>query len=251
MSRHLTIDVEAPEHLCRMDVPGFRPGEVLRDVEGWLEFLEGPGFRSTFFVLGEVALKEPAIARAIAVAGHEVASHGYRHRPVHRLSAGEFREDLARSRALLEDQTGRPVRGYRSPAWTLGLAPNAYRTAVFEAGYAYSSSLLPATGFLRSSTPADPREFPPCVWKCILFAIPAGTSWTFRLMPAARMARHLEREERHVLVSHAHEFSVGRPEAALGPGASFIRYGGISGWREKLTGLLAPYVWTPLESLLR
>ena len=250
MSRHLTIDVEAPEHLCRMAPAVYRPAEILRDVESWLDFLAGANLRCTFFVLGEVAQREPAIVKTIAAAGHEVGSHGCRHRPVQKLGTAEFREDLALSKAVLEDILGAPVRGYRSPAWTLGLAPGSYRTMVFEAGYAYSSSLLPATGFMKAPRILGAREFPPCVWRCGPWAVPAGTSWTFRLTPSERIARHLAVDERHVLVAHAHELASRRSAAELGPGASFIRYAGTSDWREKLEGLLAPYAWRPLETLL-
>jgi hypothetical protein len=249
MSHHLTIDVEAPEHMCRMAPADYRPGEVQRDLEEWLVFLEGLAVRSTFFVLGEVAKRAPGIVRGLVQAGHEVASHGYLHRPVHKLGEAEFREDLGRSKALLEDLLGRPVRGYRSPAWTLGLAPASYHEMVFGAGYAYSSSLLPAMGFMKSSRLPEPREFSPCVWRCGPVSIPAGTSWTFRLIPSSRLERHLEGDERHVLVAHAHELSRGRSMAGLGPGASFIRYAGTAGWREKLEGLLAPRAWGPLETL--
>ena len=251
MRRHLTIDVEAPAHLCRMEDAAYNPGEVLRHVEEALAFLEGLRAEATFFILGDAAKREPRIARAIAAAGHEAASHGYLHRPVHRLSIAEFGEDLRRSKGVLEDILGRPVFGYRSPAWTLGLAPAGYHDEVYKTGYLYSSSILPATGFAPFHRGAsDGREFPPCVWSFGLFSVPAGTSWMFRLMPVSRLRRHLETEGRHVVVFHSHEFAGERPASSLGPGQAFIRHAGPAGFRDKMSDLLGAFVWTPLASAL-
>jgi len=229
----------------------YSPDEVLRHVEEALAFLERFGAKATFFILGDVARREPRIARAIAAAGHEAASHGYLHRPVHRLSLADFGEDLRRSKGVLEDILGRPVLGYRSPAWTLGLARPGHHDEVSRAGYLYSSSILPAMGFARARRGADGgREFSPCVWTCGLFSVPAGTSWMFRLMPVSRLRRHLETEGRHVLVFHTHELAGGRPASSLGPGPAFIRYAGSAGFKDRMNDLFGAFTWTVLASAL-
>lgn len=249
MTLHLTIDVESRLHLCRMEPSPFDAGEVERQVEGWLRFLESRRARATFFILGEVAAAAPKIARSVGAAGHEIASHGCRHRPVHRLSPAEFLEDLRRSKEILESVSGTAVKGYRSPAWTLGLAPEGFHVMVGEAGYRYSSSLLPATGFLGRPLPGGVPEFPPCVGRVGPLAVPLGTSWVGRMVPTRLLERHLEAPGPHVLVAHAHELGPCPPDA-LGWSASFIRYAALETFRDRLDGLLQAHPSAALDSLL-
>src|SRR5512141_1203699 len=60
-----------------------------------LDLLDEVGVHATFFILGDVARRQPQIIRRIADKGHELASHGYSHRPVHQLTPAEFRHDLS------------------------------------------------------------------------------------------------------------------------------------------------------------
>lgn len=249
MTLHLTLDIESRLHLCRMALTEFDASEVERQVEGWLRFLEETRARATFFILGEAAAAAPGLVRSVMAAGHEVAAHGHLHRPVHRLTLEEFREDLRRCKGVLEDLIASPVAGYRSPAWTLGQASGGHYAAVEEAGFRYSSSLLPATGFLSRSVRSAFPEFPPCVGRVGPFAIPLGTSWTGRMVPLRLFERHLEGAGPHVLVSHAHELAPCPPDA-LGWGASFIRYAALETFRDRLLGLLRAHGSVPLASLI-
>jgi hypothetical protein len=249
MTLHLTLDIESRHHLCRMEGAAFDAAEVERQTEGWLRFLDDHRVRATFFVLGEVAQTAPRLVRSVAAAGHEIASHGHLHRPVHRLTPEEFRRDLRRSKETLEAIGGAGVKGYRSPAWTLGMAPGGHYAMVEEAGYRYSSSLLPATGFLRRPAPGGFPEFSPCVGRVGPLAVPLGTSWVGRMVPARLLERHLEGPGPHVLVAHAHELGPVGPDA-MGWGASFIRYAALGGFRDRLSDLLRRHGSVPLESLL-
>ena len=249
MTLHLTLDVESRLHLCRMAPAPFDAKEVERQVEGWLRFLDDHRAGATFFILGEVADAAPGIVRSVLAAGHEVASHGHQHRPVHRLTRDEFREDLGRSKKVLEDVGGIEVKGYRSPAWTLGLAPDGHYAMVEEAGYRYSSSLLPATGFIKRAVAGGFPEFPPCVGRVGPLGFPLGTSWTGRMVPAILLERHLEKPGPHVLVAHAHELAPCLADD-LGWGSSFIRYAALETYRDRLGDLLRSRSSMPLHSLL-
>ena len=114
-----------------------------QNVEQVLELLEQRNTKATFFVLGWTAEKDPKLVRMIADAGHEVASRGLVHQPLLTLSKAQIREDLVKSKALLEDTTGQSVDGFRlSDGWlskqTLWLLDE-----VAAAGYRYDSSLMP------------------------------------------------------------------------------------------------------------
>lgn len=93
--------------------------------------------KATFFVLGWLARRMPALVREIQTRGHEVASHGYHHKMCGECTLEELKRDCLESRLLLEDITGVPIRGYRAPSFSV----NADALKVVEdCGYRYDSS---------------------------------------------------------------------------------------------------------------
>ena len=119
------------------------PSTLSADVGLLLELLAAAGSRATFFVLGDVAAREPALVRRIVAAGHEIASHGYRHRSVGTWLRREFRADVERSLRLLEDQTGAKVHGYRAPYFSIKAGVRWPTEVLAELGVTYDSSVLP------------------------------------------------------------------------------------------------------------
>ena len=84
----------------------------------------------------------PGLVKEIHKRGHEVASHGYAHKLIHHQKPEEFREDISRSKKILEDIIGIRVLGYRAPSfsitdWAVGI--------IGDVGYRYDSSLMPAS----------------------------------------------------------------------------------------------------------
>jgi polysaccharide deacetylase family protein (PEP-CTERM system associated) len=108
-----------------------------------LHLLDEHDVKATFFVLGWVAERCPQLVKAIAAAGHEVASHGYGHQRVGTQSRNEFREDVRRSKYLLEDLTGCPVNGYRAPSYSISRETFWAFDELHGAGYRYDSSIFP------------------------------------------------------------------------------------------------------------
>ncbi len=92
---------------------------VLRNTDRVLELLDEHGLRATFFALGRVCEAFPGLLPRIAQAGHEVASHGYGHELIYRITPKAFREDVRRSAELIAEQTGRRPIGYRAPAFSI------------------------------------------------------------------------------------------------------------------------------------
>jgi polysaccharide deacetylase family protein (PEP-CTERM system associated) len=163
-----------------------------------LEAFATGGVRGTFFVLGLAAEKNPGLIREIHEAGHEVQSHGYGHRHVHTLTPTEFRQDLDRSRKLLEDILGAPVTGYRAPAFTITLRSLWALDVLVEAGFRYDSSIFPLrvrfygiSGVprfphrLRTPSGYELTEVPVASWRCCERLIPVGGGGYFRLFPYA------------------------------------------------------------------
>ena len=75
--------------------------------------------KATFFVLGWLAERLPHLIREIHARGHEVASHGYGHELCTQCTMDGLKQDLVRSKKLLEDIIGERVYGYRAPSFSV------------------------------------------------------------------------------------------------------------------------------------
>ncbi len=113
------------------------------NTERLLALFEESGVRATFFVLGWVAARFPALVRRIAAGHHEIASHGYGHRLVYDLTPEEFREDVRRAKGLLEDIGGMAVHGYRAPSYSITERSLWALDVLIDEGYRYDTSIFP------------------------------------------------------------------------------------------------------------
>jgi polysaccharide deacetylase family protein (PEP-CTERM system associated) len=143
MMHALSIDVEDWYHDFLVDPRTPRTNRVEANTLGVLDILEAHGVKATFFFLGDVAERFPALVRRVAAAGNEVGSHGYRHYPVTRMTQSEFRSDVARSLHAIEDATGRPVLGYRAPYFSIKPGMDWAIEILKELGIRYDASVLP------------------------------------------------------------------------------------------------------------
>ncbi len=121
-----------------------------------LELLDQYQIKATFFVLGWVAEQCPELVRAVAQRGHEIASNGYYHRGIAQLTPEEFRDDLARTRAVLERASGQRIVGYRVPEGWFGPRDLWALSILADEGYAYDASVLPR---LRAFAEQPHRRF--------------------------------------------------------------------------------------------
>ena len=99
--------------------------------------------KGTFFTLGWVAERHPALIQRIVAEGHEIASHGYDHARVFTFTRDEFATDLAKAQAILEDTSGQQTKGYRAPSFSIDPRTPWAFDVLAEAGYTYSSSVAP------------------------------------------------------------------------------------------------------------
>jgi polysaccharide deacetylase family protein (PEP-CTERM system associated) len=163
-----------------------------------LAFLAKYEVSGTFFVLGWLAEREPEMVRAIAAAGHEIASHGYEHELVGRLSPERFRESVVRSKDVLEEIAGVAVRGYRAPSFSITPGLEWALDILIEEGYSYDSSLFPVSQHPTYGYPeAQPDPFwiereagrlielPPTTARIFGRVVPASGGAYFRVLPYA------------------------------------------------------------------
>jgi polysaccharide deacetylase family protein (PEP-CTERM system associated) len=146
----LTIDVEDWFHILDDSaVPSIEHWSSLetrieRNLETMLALLDAFSVKATFFWLGWIAKRHKGLVRKCQNAGHEVASHGYAHVLAYEVGRKAFRRDITRAKAILEDVTGGPIRGFRAPGFSIThKAPWAFEITK-EIGYEYDSSIFPA-----------------------------------------------------------------------------------------------------------
>jgi len=142
----LTIDLEDWHQLAYRRLTGETPpplNHVLRQMNLLLELLDRHRVHATFFTLGSLAERCPELPRRVAAMGHEIASHGYAHLIVHRLTRQQFEEDTRRSKEILEDVVGQPVRGYRAAEFSIRADSLWALEVLAELGFEYDSSIFP------------------------------------------------------------------------------------------------------------
>lgn len=145
-----TIDVEDWFHILEVtgtpDLASWdsQPSRIEANFRVLLELLAAWNVNATCFVLGWVAKRFPLLLREAAERGHEIASHGFGHQIVQGISPMQFREDIRRAKAAIEDATGRSVLGYRAPGFSITRATPWAFDEIIEAGYTYDSSVFPS-----------------------------------------------------------------------------------------------------------
>ncbi len=140
----ITIDVEDwPQSTFNLNLPiTQRAADNTRRV---LEILAKMGILATMFVLGKFAETYPQIVRKIHESGHEVGNHGYGHVPIFRQTPKEFKEDITRSKDMLEQIIGQPVIGYRAPDFSITRQSLWALEVLTECGVQYDTSIFPVS----------------------------------------------------------------------------------------------------------
>ncbi len=231
------------------------PSRVDVGLDLLLDALAAGHHRGTFFVVGWLAERRPHMIRRLIDAGHEVASHGYWHRRVDVLGPHQFREDLRRSRAILEQLAGTAITGFRAPSFSI----NAHTPWAFEIlaeeGFQYDSSVFPARrpsfGIPESAVmPYDVpsasgviREFPLTTLRWLGARWPAAGGNYWRQLPAALVEAAVAQHEREghsaMIYVHPWELDAGQPRLDV-PGIVKLRhYRGLARMEGRIRRLLS------------
>lgn len=241
------------------------PRRVERNTDAVLELFAGAGVKATFFTLGWVAERYPALIRRVADAGHEVASHGWDHQRVFTMTPEQFRADLARARATIEDAGGIRVTGYRAPSFSIDQRTPWAHAILAEAGYTYSSSVAPlahdhygwrdAPRFAFRPLPDDALiELPVTVAEIGGKRIATGGGF-FRLFPGALSSfavRQVNAQARPaVFYFHPWEIDPGQPRVDNAPIKSRLRhYSRLGAMAGKLRTLIARHDWGRVDAVV-
>ncbi len=232
-----------------------------------LALLDDAGVKATFFCLGWVAERHPLLIAAIRKQGHEVACHGMAHERIFRFTPDEFRQDVLRAKALLEDACGAAVTGYRAPSFSLNADAWWAYDVLEESGFSYSSSLYPLKTDHYGMPEAPRRPFWPIgegrilevpMTVCSLFgrSLPASGGGYFRLLPymLGKFLFHRGSAQTGtpgIFYMHPWEVDPGQPYIASAPWLSrFRHYTGQKAMPGKIRALCDTSRWAPLEEAI-
>jgi polysaccharide deacetylase family protein (PEP-CTERM system associated) len=236
---------------------------VVRNVDRILAMFAEANVKATFFTLGWIAERYPHVVRLIVNAGHELASHGYSHVRATEQNEREFREDVTRTKAMLEDLGGVAVNGYRATSYSIGSRNLWALDELQRAGYRYSSSIYPirhdlygmpdAPRFAFRTRPGAILEIPITTVDIGARRIPCGGGGFFRLFPYAwsRWAlRRVNQRERQpgVFYFHPWEIDTQQPRVTNAPLRSRIRhYLALERMEPRLRQLLRDFRWSRMD----
>ena len=265
----MTVDVEdyfqvsAFEKAISRDSWDSMPVRVDKNTNRVLDIFAEHDVKATFFMLGWVADRYPELVKRICEEGHELASHGYSHLRVTSQTRAEFREDIDRTKQLLEDMSGTAVKGYRAPSYSIGKANLWAHEEIQEAGYEYSSSVYPVNHDLYGF-PEAPRymfkcrenllEIPISTLPVGKHNIPIGGGGYFRLYPYAFSKWAInnvnEKEKRSTLFYfHPWEIDPDQPKQKVGWKSRFRHYLNLTRMEGRLISLLQDFTWDRMDQV--
>jgi len=220
--------------------------------------------KATFFVLGVVAEEYPKLIREIHSQGHEIASHGYSHVPLYRYrSPSEFRDDITRSKRVIEDVIQERILGYRAPSFSIRKDTLWSLDIISSAGFQYDSSVFPIhhDRYGIPNAPTKPyiiieglTEIPPAT--CTIFRhlrIPFGGGGYFRLFPyhITTLFTHMNnyKLQPNIFYFHPHDFDEAQPLDNLSTISRLRRRVGLKNNRNKFMKFLSDHQFIPLRQI--
>jgi polysaccharide deacetylase family protein (PEP-CTERM system associated) len=236
------------------------PQRVERNADAVLALFDEAGVKGTFFTLGWVAQRYPALIRRIVAAGHEIASHGWDHDRVFTLTPEAFRADLRKAHAAIADAGGVAPRGYRAPSFSIDARTPWAHAVLAEEGYAYSSSVAPvahdhygwreAPRFAFRPLPDSALiELPVTTVEVAGRRMAAGGGGFFRMLPYRFSSWAVDRVNKDdgrpaIFYFHPWEIDPDQPRVTEAPLKSRLRhYSRLSAMRPKLLKLLGDHRW--------
>ena len=275
MLNAMTIDVEDYFHVAAFaeQIPpgqwAAREYRAEANTERVLAVFADAGVRATFFFLGWVAERSPALVRRVADAGHEIACHGFSHQLVFRQGIELFRRETLRAKQQLEDTIGRKVRGYRAASFSITPKSAWALDVLVEAGFDYDSSIAPmrhdiygwpdgprAPGPITTPSGATLVEFPVMLARWGGIALPVAGGGYFRILPYPLIKaglRNINAGQRQPFFFYLHPWELD-PQQPRVEGARYKsrlrHYTGLRQCEGKLRRLLGEFRFGTMEDVL-
>lgn len=239
---------------------------VERNTQHILDIFSEHHVKATFFTLGWVAERHPELIKRIVHEGHELASHGYEHIRVTEQTPEQFRNDIRKTKILLEDIGGVEVRGYRAASYSIGRNNLWALDILAEEGHQYSSSIYPVKHDLygmpeaprfvyRPIAGSDFKEIPITTLKIAHKNYPCGGGGFFRLYPYLFSRWVLDRVNKQekqsgIFYFHPWEIDPDQPKQEnLSAKAKFRHYLNLHKMESRIQSLLKDFEWDTMQAI--
>jgi polysaccharide deacetylase family protein (PEP-CTERM system associated) len=266
----LTFDIEDWFHILdnnstRSELEWTRyPSRIHRNVDLIFKLLEPNNQKATFFCLGWIAEKYPEIVRKIVDNGHELGSHSYYHQLVYEMTPEGFKSDMKRTLNILEDLSGKKIKYYRAPGFSITDDSLWALEILSEFGIEADSSVFPSRHghggmpFLNETSPfwidykgIRIKEFPLNYKRICGFKLIFSGGGYFRLIPLALLKNFTNSSEYLMSYFHPRDFDPEQPKLKeLNPLRNFKSYVGLAGSQKKLEALLEDFSFVDLSEAI-
>jgi polysaccharide deacetylase family protein (PEP-CTERM system associated) len=267
----ISIDVEEyfhPSEACasvRFEDWSDLPSRVGDQTSWILDLFDQHEVKGTFFILGWVAHRNPALIRQIASRGHEIGCHSYAHRLVYELSPEAFRADTLQAVKAISDATGITPMSYRAPSYSITGKSLWALEILVQSGFTYDSSIYPISHD-RYGMPGSERhahtlwtdsgpicEVPIATVQVSGSVAPVGGGGYLRMLPylytAAGIRRINAEGQPACIYLHPWEIDPEQPRIVNGMIARARTYTGLRGMGGKLARLLADFRFAPMTQV--
>ena len=263
----LTIDVEEWFHLLDNESTkterewGSYESRIHSNMDRLFEVLERKKCKATFFCLGWIARKYPEIIKKVDALGYEIASHSGMHQLVYEQTRDIFMEDLQDSLRLLEDLSGKKVKAYRAPGFSLNQETGWVIEILVENGIERDCSIFPtkrahggcqgveAAPFILSAGGYSIKEFPISIYNFLNLGLPFSGGGYFRVLPYFLNKFFFKHSNYIMTYFHPRDFDADQPMIKNLP---FIRklksYYGLRSALKKFERLLSDFEFVDLQT---
>jgi len=272
MLNALTFDLEdyyqvtAFDHIIDRSAWDTMESRIEQNVERVLSILDEYKVKATFFALGWIAERYPILIRTIINEGHEVASHGYNHTMITYHSPASFKEDINKTKQILEDITGTKVKGYRAPSFSINNSSLWALNILCEQDYTYDSSIFPIRHDRYGMPHAQRfphtiemngntiREFPPSTIQISRWNCPMAGGGYLRLFPIKFIEWGITRlneidKQPAIMYLHPWELDPSQPRIPAGWFNRFRHYLNLNSTETKLRTLIKKFKFSTLNKL--
>lgn len=264
------MDLE--DHFCDLPLSEWSKYEsrVEKTTKRILDLLETHGAHATFFTLGHVAENHPNLIQEIKNRGHEIASHGFFHIDIRKMSKSRFETELRNSLDILEKITGEKVLGFRAPwfsinkdnLWVFDILKKylKYDSSIFPVRFHYGFSTAPKYLYkmsndnpLKNDNQSTFFEIPPTTINIpILGKIPAAGGIYLRFFPSFILRRAIKCSNKDgfpaMLYIHPQDFDPQRPRLK---GLAWHNFYGLKNATAKFETILNEFEFSTVKDSLK
>ncbi|MBV2121543.1 MAG: DUF3473 domain-containing protein [Candidatus Thiodiazotropha sp. (ex Ctena orbiculata)] len=271
----ITVDVEDyyqvsafNKQVTKADWEGYE-SRIYDNTHRILKIFDDNSIKGTFFVLGWVAERNQKLITEISELGHEVACHGYSHDLVYNQTPDKFLEETRKSKAILEDIIGKPIKGYRAASYSITEKSLWALDILTECGFSYDSSIFPIMhdryGIpgaktmphrLKTAKGNEIIEFPLSTVGIAKRRLPVSGGGYFRLFPYWLSKAGLNRVNRNdqmpfIFYMHPWEIDEGQPKIKSSRLSEFRHYNNIDKFESRLLKLVRDFEFSTVSDVLQ